>query len=171
MARPEKEAVVSEIKDKIKDAKSVILTDYRGLNFEQISELRAKLRAQGIEYKVFKNTLAKLAAKELDLSDLDPYLVGPTAMALSYEDVIAPAKVLVDFAKTSKVLELKGGVVEGAVVDADRVKDLANIPPKEILLAMFMGGIRSPLYGLAGSLNNIIAGLARSLNQVAQQKA
>jgi len=171
MARPEKEAVVSEIKDKIKDAKSVILTDYRGLNFEQISELRAKLRAQGIEYKVFKNTLAKLAAKELELSDLDPYLVGPTAMALSYEDVVAPAKILVDFARTSKVLELKGGVVEGAVVGADRVKDLANIPPKEVLLAMFMGGMRSPLYGLAGSLNNIIAGLARSLNQVAQQKA
>lgn len=170
MARPEKEASVEEIKDKIGKAKSVILTDYRGLNFEQISDLRNKLRAQGVEYKVFKNTLAKIATKELDLTDLDPYLVGPTAMAISYEDPIVPAKTLVDFARTAKLLELKGGVVEGAVVGADSVKSLATIPPKETLIAMFMGGLKSPLYGLAGSLNQITAGLARVLNQVAQQK-
>lgn len=170
MARPEKEASVAEIKDKLEKAKSVILTDYRGLTFEQISDLRNKLRAQGVEYKVFKNTLAKIAARELELSDLDPYLVGPTAMALSYDDPIASAKILRDFAKTSKLLELKGGVVEGAVIDGEKVKTLADIPPKEVLLAMFMGGLRSPLYGLAGSLNQITAGLARALSQVAAQK-
>ncbi len=171
MARPEKEATVQEIKEKFERAKSVILTDYRGLSFEQISELRTKLRALGVEYKVFKNTLAKIAVKELDLEALDPYLVGPTAMALSYEDPIASAKTLADFAKVTKILQLKGGVVEGAVVDAKKVESLATIPPKEILLAMFMGSLRSPLYGLAQSLGQITAGLARALNQVAQQKA
>lgn len=171
MARPEKEASVSEIKDKLQKAKSVILTDYRGLTFEQISDLRNKLRAQGVEYKIFKNTLARIAARELDLSELDSYLVGPTAMAISYEDPLAPAKTLVDFARVSKILQLKGGVVEGSVVDEERVKDLATIPPREVLLAMFMGGLKSPLYGLAGSLNQITAGLARALSQVAQQKS
>ncbi|MCL6471745.1 MAG: 50S ribosomal protein L10 [Firmicutes bacterium] len=171
MARPEKEATVREIKEKIEKAKSVILTDYRGLSFEQISELRTKLRAQGVEYKVFKNTLAKIAAKELNLSDLDSYLVGPTAMALSYEDPVAPAKTLVDFAKVSKILQLKGGVVEGKVVDGKQVESMATIPPRDVLLAMFIGGLKSPLYGLAASLNQITAGLARVLSQVAQQKS
>ncbi|PIY41659.1 MAG: 50S ribosomal protein L10 [Candidatus Aquicultor secundus] len=128
------------------------------------------MRAQGVEYKVFKNTLAKLATKELDLTELDPYLVGPTAMVISYEDATAPAKTLVDFARVTKLLELKGGFVEGAVIGGDSVRSLATIPPKEILIAMFMGGLKSPLYGLARSLNQITAGLARVLNQVAQQK-
>jgi large subunit ribosomal protein L10 len=170
MARPEKVASVEEIRDKMSRAKSVILTDYRGLTFEQISELRTKLRPLNVEYKVFKNTLTKIAAKELNLDALDPYLEGPTAMAFSYDDPVAPAKTLADFAKATKLLEMKGGVVEGSVVDGEKVKGLASIPPRDILLAMFMGGLRSPLYGLAGSLNQITAGLARVLNQVAQQK-
>jgi len=170
MARPEKEAVVQEIKEKLQSAKSVILTDYRGLNFEQLTELRKKLREQSVEYKVFKNTLARIAAKELDLNDLEPYLVGPTAMALSFDDPIAPAKTLADFGKQTKLLELKGGIVEGVVVGGDKVKALATMPPREVLLAMFMGGLKSPLYGLAGSLNGIVRGLAVALNQVAQQK-
>jgi large subunit ribosomal protein L10 len=170
MARPEKIASVDEIRDKMSRAKSVILTDYRGLTFEQISELRTKLRPLNVEYKVFKNTLTKIAAKELNLDALDPYLEGPTAMAFSYDDPVAPAKTLSDFAKATKLLEMKGGVVEGSVVDGDKVKSLASIPPRDVLLAMFMGGLRSPLYGLAGSLNQITAGLARVLSQVAQQK-
>ncbi|HEY3375287.1 MAG TPA: 50S ribosomal protein L10 [Candidatus Aquicultor sp.] len=171
MARPEKEASVQEIKEKIEKATSVILTDYRGLNFQQISDLRNKLRAQGIEYKVFKNTLARIAVRELDLSDLDAYLVGPTAMAISYDDPVAPAKTLSDFARTAKLLELKGGVVEGKIVNMEQVQSLATIPSREVLLAMFMGALKSPLYGLAGSLNQITAGLARALSQVAAQKA
>ncbi|HZD60535.1 MAG TPA: 50S ribosomal protein L10, partial [Anaerolineae bacterium] len=102
MARPEKEAVVQEIRDKLQSAKSVILTDYRGLNFEQLTELRKKLRDQSVEYKIFKNTLARIAAKDSDLSELEAYLVGPTAMAISYEDPVAPAKILLDFAKATK---------------------------------------------------------------------
>ncbi|MBE0447950.1 MAG: 50S ribosomal protein L10 [Actinobacteria bacterium] len=171
MARPEKEAVVQEIKEKLQSAKSVILTDYRGLNFEQLTELRKKLRDQSVEYKIFKNTLARIAAKELDLIELEPYLVGPTAMALSYEDPVAPAKTLVDFARTVKLLGLKGGVIEGMVIGAERAKALADIPPRETLLGMLIGNLRSPLYGLAGSLNGIVRGLAIALNQVAQQKS
>ncbi|MBI4733659.1 MAG: 50S ribosomal protein L10, partial [Rubrobacteridae bacterium] len=115
MARPEKVASVEEIKDKMSRAKSVILTDYRGLSFEQISELRNKLRPLNVEYKVFKNTLAKIAIKELNLEELDQHFVGPTAMAISYDDPVAPAKPLADFAKATKLLELKAGVVEGSV--------------------------------------------------------
>ncbi|MDI6716015.1 MAG: 50S ribosomal protein L10 [Actinomycetota bacterium] len=171
MARPEKEAIVSEIREKLKSAKSVVLTDYRGINFEQMTELRQKLRAQGVEYKVFKNTLAKIAARELGLTDLEPYLTGPTAMALSYEDPVASAKILIDFAKTLKTLELKGGLVEGMVVGADKIKDLANIPPRDVLLGMIAGGLKSPLYGLATSLSGIIRGLAVALSQVAEKKS
>ncbi|MDP2211833.1 MAG: 50S ribosomal protein L10 [Candidatus Aquicultor sp.] len=171
MARPEKEAVVQEIKEKLRSAKSVILTDYRGLNFEQISELRKSLRQQSVEYKIYKNTLARIAVRELELTELEPYLIGPTAMALSFDDPVAPAKTLVDFAKKSKILELKGAMVEGAVIGPERVKVLAELPSRDTLIAMFMGGLQSPLYGLAGSLNAITRGLAVALNQVAQQKS
>ncbi|RJQ55319.1 MAG: 50S ribosomal protein L10 [Actinobacteria bacterium] len=171
MATPEKEEAVREIRDKLSQAKVAVLTEFRGLNVHDLAELRAKLRAAGVEYKVVKNTLTKRAVDELGLEELDPYLEGPTAIAFGYDDEIAPAKVLADFAKAHADLRMKAGMLQGSVLDAERVRALAKIPPREQLVAQLLGTLQSPVAGLARVLNGPAAGLARVLNQVAQQKA
>ena len=126
---------VEEIKDKFSRSRTAILTDYRGLNVAEITELRRKLKEEDVEYKVVKNTLTSIAIKDFDFN-LDEFLEGPTAIAFSYEDPVAPAKVLVDFAKTHKQLEIKAGVVEGKVTSKDVIDELAKLPPKEQLWPM-----------------------------------
>lgn len=168
--RPGKAAIVDEVKEKLQNAKGVVLTEYRGLNVAQLSELRRKLRAQGVEYHVLKNTLVKIAADQIEMSDLDPYLEGPTAIAFGFDDPIAPAKVLSDFAKGVKDFVLKAGIVEGKVVDATSIQSLANLPPKEILVARVVGGMQAPISGLVYALTGPIQKLAMALGQVAKQK-
>ncbi|SHI13083.1 LSU ribosomal protein L10P [Clostridium collagenovorans DSM 3089] len=150
-----KEAKVQEIKSKLEKAQAVILADYQGLNVEEDTELRKKLREAGVEYKVYKNTLAILALKEIGIEGLDEFLKGPVSMAISYDDPTAPARVLNDFAKDHKKLELKAGLVQGEVYDLDKVKKLAAIPSKEVLLAKLLGSFKAPLSNLAYLLNAI----------------
>jgi large subunit ribosomal protein L10 len=168
--KPEKVKAVEEIKDKFGRAKSVILTDYRGLNVATISELRKKLREQGIEYKVVKNTLTAIAIRDYDYN-LDEYLVGPTAAAFSYEDPVTPAKLLADFAKTHKELEIKAGVVEGKVIDKDAVISLSKMPSREELLAQAVGSIQSPLYGIVNVLQGPLRELVYTLQALQDKKA
>lgn len=155
----QKKVVVNELSSNIKDAMTVVFADYRGLTVEQDTELRSALRKAGVEYKVVKNTLTNFAAKENGLEALEPVLHGPTAMAYSKTDVIAPAKVMSEYAKKFEKLELKAGVFEGKVVDIKVINSLADLPSRETLLTQ-----------LASGLNNIIAGLAISLNAVKEQK-
>lgn len=150
-----KEAKVAEIKEKLEKAQAVILADYQGLTVEEDTQLRKNLRETGIEYKVYKNKLVSLAAKELGLDGIDTYLEGPVAIAFSYEDATAPARILNDFAKTHKKLELKAGIVEGKIFDTDKVIQLASIPSKEVLIAKLLGSIKAPLSNLAYMLNAI----------------
>ena len=150
-----KEAKVAEIKEKLEKAQAVILASYQGLTVEEDTELRKKLREAGVEYKVYKNTLVTLAAKELGLDAVSPYLEGPVSIAFGYDDVTAPARVLNDFAKDHKKLELKAGIVQGEVYDTNEVKQLATIPSKEVLIAKLLGSIKSPLSKLAILLNAI----------------
>lgn len=150
-----KEAKVQEIKSKLEKAQAVILADYQGLNVEEDTELRKKLREAGVEYKVYKNTLAILALKEIGIEGLDEFLKGPVSMAISYDDPTAPARVLNDFAKDHKKLELKAGLVQGEVYDLDKVKKLAAIPSKEVLLAKLLGSFKAPLSNLAYLLNAV----------------
>ena len=150
-----KEAKVAEIKEKLEKAQGVILSDYQGLSVEEDTELRRKLREAGVDYKVYKNTLVTLAAKELGYEGIVEYLEGPVSMAIGYEDPTAPARVLNDFAKTHKKLELKAGIVQGEVFDTDKVKQLAEIPPKEVLIAKLLGSFKAPLSNLAYLLNAI----------------
>lgn len=150
-----KEAKVAEIKEKLEKAQSVILADYQGLTVEQDTELRKKLREAGVDYKVYKNRLVAIAAKELGHESLVQYLEGPVSIAFGYEDVTAPARILNDFAKDHKKLELKAGLVQGDVYDAEKVKQLASIPSKEVLIAKLLGSIKSPLSNLAYLLNAI----------------
>lgn len=153
--RQMKQAKVEEIKEKLQKSQSVILASYQGLTVEEDTRLRKSLREAGVEYKVYKNTLVILAAKELGIEGLDEHLQGPISIAIGYDDVTAPARILNDFAKTHKKLELKAGLVQGEIYDADKVKQLANIPSKDILIAKLLGSIKSPLSKFAYLLNAI----------------
>jgi len=170
VARPEKVAAVAEIKDKLSRAQGVVLADYRGLNVAQATELRKKLREAGVEYKVLKNTLTTIAAREIGLDDLVPLLTGPTAVAFGYDDPVAPAKILSEFAKTNRDLELKGGVLEGKVLDVDGVKALAELPSREELLAQVVRGMQAPIAGLVNVLQGTIRNFVYALDAVRKQK-
>ncbi|CAM2765609.1 50S ribosomal protein L10 [Hathewaya histolytica] len=150
-----KEAKVQEIKGKLEKAQAIILADYQGLNVEEDTELRKQLREAGVEYKVYKNTLTTLALKELGVEGLNEHLAGPVSMAISYEDPTAPARILNDFAKNHKKLELKAGIVQGEVYDVNSIKELATIPSREVLLAKLLGSFKAPLSNLAYLLNAI----------------
>ena len=153
-----KKPIVEEISATIKDAQSVVLVDYRGLTVAQDTELRKQLREAGITYKVYKNTMMNFAFKGTDFEALAPYLDGPNAMAVSTTDATAPARILAKFAQTAKKLEIKAGVVEGALYDADGMKAISEIPSRDELLSKLLGSIQSP-----------IANFARCMNQLAEK--
>lgn len=165
-----KQPVVQEIKGKLEASKGAVLTDYRGLNVAEVTELRTKLREVGVEYKVVKNTLARIAANEIGIEGLDGYLEGPTAIAYGIEDAVAPAKVLSEFAKAHKNLEIKAGILEGKVIDLDGVKALADLPSREVLLAKLLGSMQSPLYGMANVLQGNLRNLVYVLDAVRKTK-
>lgn len=150
-----KKAVVAEITERLKNAQAGVIADYRGLTVEQDTELRKKLREAGVEYTVVKNTLTRFAANEVGLSELDSVLHGPTALATSTDDVVAPAKVLVEFAKDHENLEIKSGFVDGRVISVDEVKTYASIPSKEVLISKMLGSLQAPISKLARTLDAI----------------
>ena len=161
MAKVElKQPIVEEISAGIKDAQSVVLVDYRGLTVEQDTELRKKLREAGVVYKVYKNTMMNFAFKGTDFEGLAPYLNGPSAMAYSTEDATAPARVIAEFAKKAKALEIKAGVVEGTVYDAKGMEAIASIPSRDVLISRLLGSMQSPM-----------ANFARVINQIAEKNA
>ena len=161
MAKVElKKPVIDEIAEQIKDAKSVVLVDYRGLTVEEDTRLRRALREANVSYKVYKNTMMNFAFQGTECEGLCCLLEGPTAMAVSAEDATAPARVLAKFAKEAAALELKGGVVEGTVYDVDGIKAISKVPSREELLSKLLGSIQSP-----------IANFARVINQIAEASA
>ena len=161
MAKVElKQPIVEEISAGIKDAQSVVLVDYRGLTVEEDTELRKQLRAAGVVYKVYKNTMMNFAFKGTDFEGLAPYLNGPSAMAYSTEDATAPARVLAEFAKKAKALEIKAGVVEGNVYDAKGMEAISSIPSRDVLISRLLGSMQSPM-----------ANFARVINQIAEKNA
>ena len=166
----QKREVVEGIGSKMKAAKAMVFADYRGLTVEQDTELRSALRKAGVDYKVVKNTLARIAADENGLGGLDSYFNGPTAMASSDSDPVAPAKVLSEYARKFDKLELKVGVVEGKVIDQNGIKALAELPSREVLIARVLGGLNAPLSGLVNVLNGNIRGLVVALNAIAEKK-
>ncbi len=165
-----KQVIVNEIADKLRNAQSTVVVDYRGLNVEEVTELRSKARELNIEYKVYKNSLVRFAAKEAGLEGLLEVLVGPTAVAFCESDAVAPAKLINDFAATHKALEIKAGVVEGKVLDVQGVKDLAELPPREVLVAKALGGLNAPIAGFANVLNANLKGLVVALNAIAEKQ-
>ncbi|HHY09152.1 MAG TPA: 50S ribosomal protein L10 [Firmicutes bacterium] len=170
MARPEKVALVEEIKDRLSRAKGGVLTDYRGLNAAEMTALRKELREAGVEFKVFKNTLATLAAEDLAMQDLIPLLNGPTAFAFGYEDPVAAAKIITEFAKKSRELEIKGGILDGSVLDIQGVRNLAGLPSREVLLSMVVRAMQGPISGMANVLQGNIRKLVYALEAIREQK-
>ena len=138
-----KKGVVADIKEKFEKAQTAVLVDYRGLNVAEVTELRNQLRKAGVEYAVLKNTMINLAVKDMNLDDMKPHLEGPTAVAFGYEDAVAPAKILSEFAKKNKNVTIKCGVVDGAYIDEAGVQALANTPSREVLIAKIMGSMMS----------------------------
>ena len=171
MARPEKEAVVKELTDKFSSAKSLVITDYLGLNVAEMTELRSKLREAGVEFKVVKNTLATIAANDVEMDEMTEYFSGPTAIAFGEDDAVSPAKVLVEFAKDHEVLEIKAGLLNGEIISKEKVESLAEIPSREELLAKAFASMKAPLSGLVNVLQGNIRGLVQVLNQIKEEKA
>ena len=156
MAKVElKQPIVAEISEAIKDAQSVVLVDYRGLTVEQDTNLRKQLREAGVTYKVYKNTMMNFAFKGTDFEGLAPYLEGPSAVAISTTDATAPARILAKFAKDAKALEIKAGVVEGIVYDANGMQAIAQIPSREELISKLLGSLQSPITNFARVMNQL----------------
>ncbi|MDD6798371.1 MAG: 50S ribosomal protein L10 [Bacteroides sp.] len=156
MAKVElKQPIVEEIAGFLKEAKGVVLADYRGLTVEQDTQLRKQLREAGVVYKVYKNTLIKRAVEGTEFEPLTAELDGPTAIAISKDDATAPARILYNFSKTADALELKSGVVEGTYYDAKGISLIATIPSREELLSKFLGSIQSPITNFARVIKQI----------------
>nr|MDH3175660.1 50S ribosomal protein L10 [Bacillus pumilus] len=143
-----KKVVVDEITSKFKDSMSTVIVDYRGLSVSEVTELRKQLR-DGVEFKVYKNTLTRRAVEQVELTGLNDFLTGPNAIAFSNEDVIAPAKIINEFAKSHEALEIKVGVIEGNVATVEEVKALAELPSREGLLSMLLSVLQAPVRNLA----------------------
>lgn len=173
MRKPEKVQLVQELSDKLRKAQGFFLTDFSGLNVEQVTELRDKFRESDVEYKVVKNTLARLALKEAGIEGLDSQLVGPTAIALSYDDPATPAKIISAFRKTYKKLEtpeVKVCVVENKVLSAIEAKELVNLPNRETLIAMLLGSLNAPVSGFVSVLDGVITKLVLTLKAIEEKK-
>ena len=155
----QKKEAVNVLAEKMEKAVAGVMVDYRGLTVEQDTKLRNEMRAAGVEYAVVKNTLTRFAANRIGYTEFDEVLNGPTALALSYDDVVAPARVIAAFAEKNDALEIKAGFMEGKAMSLDEVVALSKIPSKDTLYAM-----------LAGGLNATIAGLARAIDAVREQK-
>lgn len=162
MNRNSKAELVAELAGKLASAKATFIADYRGLSVDEVNDLRGKLRAAGVEYQVVKNTLLKLAIKDTDTACIEEFLQGPTAIAFATEDPVAPAKVLSDYAKGNAKFELKGGSLEGKVLDLNAIRALSDLPSREVLLAKMLGSMNAPVSNFVG----VLAAVPRSLVQV-----
>ena len=167
----QKKAQVVEVAEALKSAQTGILVDYRGLTVEEDTKLRNNLRQAGVKYFVVKNTLLRLAAKEVGLEGLDEVLHGPTALAVSEEDAVAPAKVMAEFAKENEKLEIKSGFLDGSVMTLDEVKQLAATPNRETLMAKMLGSLNAPISNLARLLSTIVDGGEEIADLIAKKNA
>ena len=166
----QKKVIVAQIKEKFESAHSAVFVDYRGLTVAEVTELRNECRKAGVEYVVLKNTMIELAAKELGIEGLDSYLKGPTAVAFGHKDPASPAKILSDFIKKTKKMELKCAVIDKQTLDAAGAQALADLPPKEVLIAKMMGSLNAPITNFVGVLSATLRSLVYAIEAVRKQK-
>jgi len=169
--RDDKPQIVADLAKKLKSSKAAIFADYRGLNVADATQLRKSFREAGAEIRVVKNTLTRIAADQSGFEGLNEFLTGPTAVAFGFQDPVVPAKLLMDFTKTNRNLEIKGGLVEGRVVGAREIKALADLPSREVLVSQVLRGLQGPLAGLSAVLQGPIRKLVYGLKAIQDQKA
>ncbi|MDD4134225.1 MAG: 50S ribosomal protein L10 [Eubacteriales bacterium] len=163
---------VSEIAERLKNARSMVMVDYKGITVEEINALRGKFREAGVEYVVLKNTLVRRAMDDAGITELDHLLVGPSAFAFGMKDEVGPAKVIAEFIEQSKAdkMTIKAGLVSGKVVDVDAVMALSKLPPKEVLIAKMMGSLNAPVTNFVGVLSATLRSLVYAVDAVRKQK-
>ena len=166
----QKKQIVAELSESLKNSCIGVIVNYKGITVADDTKLRKSLRESGDEYKVVKNTLLSRALKEAGIDGLDSVLEGTTAIAISQEDYVGAAKILCEYAEKSKTFEIKAGFVDGNVIDAEGVKNLAKLPSKEVLLAQVLGGLNAPITGFATVLNGTLKGLVVALNAIAEKQ-
>ncbi len=172
MPNKKNKQIVEKLGDKVKRAKSILLADYRGLNAENVGQLRAQIRENKGEVVIAKNTLLKIALKEanIDISQLGDSLKGPTTAILSYEDAVSPIKTVVEFAKKFELPKVKAALIEGIYAGTDKIEEISNIPSKEILISRFIGSIKSPLSGLTNTLGGVQRKFVYAVNAIKNKK-
>ena len=169
MPTSRKAKLIEDLAEKLEKSKLAVVTDYRGLTVAQIGDLRKQLRPLDVEYEVSKNTLVAKAAQKVGIQVLDKPMEGPTAIAFCYGDIVAPTKVLGDFARTSKIMTIKSGLLGGKLISPAEVATISTLPSKEVLVAKLLGSIQSPLVGLVSVLNGPVRGLAYVLQARVKQ--
>jgi large subunit ribosomal protein L10 len=168
--RPEKVATVTDIKERFEDSRAVFVTEYRGLSVSEQQRLRRSLREASAEYKIYKMTLARRAAAEAGLDDLLDMLSGPTGLAFVSDDPVMAAKAMRDIASEVEAFALKGGILAGALVDADQIKALAEVEPREVQLSKMAGLLVASLQNMVGVMNSMMTGFATMMDQLAEKK-
>ncbi|WP_025640183.1 50S ribosomal protein L10 [Schnuerera ultunensis] len=166
----EKKQIVEEIKEKVEKAQGVVLVDYRGLNVEELTQLRRNYKEAGVDYKVYKNTMMRFAFKDAGFEEFNQYLIGPNAIAFGFDDPVQAAKITEEFAKKHDKLEIKAGIVDGKIIGIDEIKSLANLPSKEVLIAQTLAGLNGPIAGFANVLQGTIRNLVYGLNAVREKQ-
>ena len=167
----QKQAYVEELAEKLKNSVAGVVVSYMGITVADDTALRRKLREAGVDYAVVKNSMLRRAAEKVGLEGMDNVLEGSTALAVSPTDHVAAAKILSEYAEKSKTFEIKAGYVEGKVIDAAAVSELAKMPPKEVLVAKVLGGLNAPISGFVNVLNGNIRGLVVALNAIAEKQS
>jgi len=165
-----KKEKIQYLKDRFNSASAGILSDYRGLTVKEVTELRRKLRKAGAELRVVKNTLADMASDGTDFSQIKEHFSGPTAVTLCFSDPVASAKILLDFSKVNPKLQLKAGVFEGSSLGISEIKELANTPPREVLLARMMASFNAPASGMVNVLGGVLRGFINVISAISDKK-
>lgn len=171
MNKEEKIRVVSELQDKFQKATGIVFTDYRGLNVEEITGLRNVLRESSLEYRVIKNTLAKIAAEGTSVDSAKDILSGPVGIAVGYDDPVLLAKKVLEFSKKNNKLEIMGGIIEGGLCTPEQVKTISELPSREIQLSMLVGAMQSPLSKMASALNATLSRFIYALEALKNTKS
>ncbi len=168
--RPEKIAAVEELIKKLEQAESVVLVDYRGINVAQMTQLRRNLREMGVEFSVVKNSLMRFAVRKAGMEEVEEFLVEPTAVAFGYEDPVAPAKGLVEFSNEHRVMTIKTGLLSKRVITEGKVRELAALPSREVLLGKALGGMMAPMVGFASVLSAPLRGFMAGVEALRQKR-
>jgi large subunit ribosomal protein L10 len=171
MNREQKAVAIAEIAGNIDESQAIFAVDYRGITVAQVAELRAKLREADASFRVVKNSLTERAADETGAAELKPYLQGPTALTFVRGDAALAAKAIADYARLTQLLPFKGGLMDGATVDAEQIRAISRLPSREVLYGQLVGIVASPVTGLVRALGALVGGLAVALGQVQEKKA